>query len=171
MVLQGGTVFKYETSGNYSVIYNFCVKSGCPDGSSPFAGLTIDAKGNLYGTAYFGGAFNEGVVFVLDTTGKQTVLHSFGGKKDGIYPEGGAMYMDDRGDLYGTTIAGGVSGEGVVFEVDANQKESVLHSFTVKKSDGAVPVGGLVIGSKGELYGTAGEGGSFGYGIIFDLVP
>ncbi len=171
MVLQGGTVFKYDTSGNYSVIYNFCAKSGCPDGSSPFAGLTIDAKGNLYGTAYFGGTFDEGVVFELDTTGKQTVLHSFGGKKDGIYPEGGAMYMDAKGDLYGTTIAGGASGDGVVFEVDASHKEAVLHSFTGKKSDGAVPLGGLVLGGKGQLYGTAGEGGSFGYGIMFGLVP
>jgi uncharacterized repeat protein (TIGR03803 family) len=171
VVLQGGTVFKYDTSGNYSVIYNFCAKSGCADGSSPFAGLTIDAKGNLYGTTYFGGTLNKGTVFELEATGKETVLHSFGGNKDGIYPEGGAMYRNAKGDLFGTTIAGGTSGDGVVFEVNASHKETVLHTFTGKKSDGAVPVGGLIVGGKGDLYGTAGKGGSFGDGIIFGLVP
>jgi uncharacterized repeat protein (TIGR03803 family) len=70
--------------------------------------------GNLYGTTVQGGASNLGVVFKLDSTGKVTILHSFGGL-DGINPNGGLLSF--AGSLYGTTVGGGTSGFGVVFRL------------------------------------------------------
>jgi len=70
------------------MLYSFTATAG--DGALPYAGLVLDAQGNLYGTTCCGGTYGYGTVFKLDTTGKETVLHSFpatGG--DGAYPEAG----------------------------------------------------------------------------------
>src|SRR6266571_650597 len=74
--------------------------TGGVDGYYPYAGLIQDAAGNLYGTTFWGGA-GAGVVFKLDPTGKETVLHSFmGSPADGGFPQGGVV-MDAAGNLYG----------------------------------------------------------------------
>ena len=49
------------------------------DGMYPYAGVVLDAQGNLYGTTAVGGTHGDGAVYKLDTTGKETVLYSFGG--------------------------------------------------------------------------------------------
>ena len=59
-----------------TVLYSF---TGSSDGGDPYAGLLRDAAGNLYGTTEFGGSSNDGVVFKISKTGKETVLHSFTG--------------------------------------------------------------------------------------------
>lgn len=72
-----GTVFKVDWAGKETVLYAF---TGGTDGGSPNGYLIRDAKGNLYGTAQFGGDLSQyggagaGVVFKLDATGKETVL-------------------------------------------------------------------------------------------------
>jgi uncharacterized repeat protein (TIGR03803 family) len=79
--------------------------------------LVRDHAGNLYGTTSWGGAYDTyGTVFKLDTTGKETVLHSFTGGEDGAYPNA-ALVRDAVGNLYGTTYQGGASGYGVVFKL------------------------------------------------------
>jgi len=83
--------------------------------ANPQAGLIQDAVGNLYGTTYYGGAFGNGVVFKLDTTGVETVLHTFTGKADGSNPAG-PLVRDKAGNLYGTTT-GFSSGSGTVFKI------------------------------------------------------
>jgi uncharacterized repeat protein (TIGR03803 family) len=60
-----GTVFKLSAAGKETVLHSFCKQSGCPDGQEIWSGLIQDAKGNLYGTAYFGGASGVGSVFEL----------------------------------------------------------------------------------------------------------
>ena len=75
-----GVVFKLDTTGTETVLYSF---TGGADGANPYAGLIRDSAGNLYGTTYGGGTSNWGVVFKLDTTGTETVLHSFTGGADG----------------------------------------------------------------------------------------
>jgi uncharacterized repeat protein (TIGR03803 family) len=110
-----GTVFKVNRqSGKESILYSF---AGVPtDGSSPYAELTIDAAGNLYGTTWSGGASGDGTIFKFDTTtGKETVLHSFNGS-DGrlIY---GALVRNAAGNLYGTALIGGTFGYGTVFKL------------------------------------------------------
>src|SRR5271165_6495671 len=78
-----GTVFKVDTTGKETVLYNF---TGPPDGALPYAGLVQDAQGNLYGTTGAGGASGRGTVFKVDTTGKETVLYSFNYDPDGALP-------------------------------------------------------------------------------------
>jgi uncharacterized repeat protein (TIGR03803 family) len=107
-----GTVFELDVAGSESVLHNF---SGGSDGANPVGGLLRDAAGNLYGTSAHGGAYDLGTVFKLDTTGKETVLHSFSGS-DGAYPYPGLL-GDPSGNLYGTTNAGGAYGVGVVFKI------------------------------------------------------
>jgi uncharacterized repeat protein (TIGR03803 family) len=171
-----GVVFKVDPVGKFTVLHNF---TGT-DGESPEAGLTLDAAGNLYGTTSAGGASGFGVVFKLDPTGQETVLYSFTGGTDGGAPFG-VMVRDSEGNLFGTTNSGGDLstgfgfGVGVVFEVDASGKETVLHSFT-GGADGANPVAGLVQDKKGHLYGVTFGGGApggpcggFGCGVVFKL--
>jgi uncharacterized repeat protein (TIGR03803 family) len=141
----------------FTVLHAF---TGLSDGAFPSASLVRDNAGNLYGTAAGGGAYGHGVVFKLGATGKETVLHSFTGGKDGAQPEAG-LVRDVAGNLYGTTRTGGVYGYGVVFKLDTTSKEIVLHSFT-GGADGANPNfgdPGLLRDVAGNLYGTTGAGG------------
>jgi len=108
-----GVVFKLDTTGTETVLYSF---TGGADGSQPEAGLIQDPEGNLYGTTYYGGAPENGVVFELDTTGTETVLYSFAGGADGSNPYAG-LIRDSAGNLYGTARFGGISGSGVVFRI------------------------------------------------------
>jgi uncharacterized repeat protein (TIGR03803 family) len=164
-----GVVFKLDTTGNETVLYSF---TGGDDGANPYAGLIRDGAGNLYGTAVYGGALGEGVVFKLHTTGKETALYSFTGGADGANPYAG-LVRDAAGNLYGTASAGGSSacseGCGVVFKVDTTGKEIVLHTFAGFPTDGEFPYGGLVRDSAGNLYGTTYSGGAFDGGVVFRL--
>jgi len=112
-----GTVFELslQSGGGWSesVLYAFCSLSSCTDGEEPaFGPPAIDTSGNIYGTTYFGGAGGGcrpsgcGVVFKLDISHHETVLHSFTGGKDGAYP-GTGMILDKAGNLYGTAVNGG----------------------------------------------------------------
>jgi uncharacterized repeat protein (TIGR03803 family) len=138
------------------VLYTF---RGGTDGANPYAGLIQDAAGNLYGTTASGGAFGFGTVFKLDTTGTESVLHSFTGTPDGSSPYAGLL-RDTVGNLFGTTNTGGSgqgcsSGCGTVFKLDTPGKETVLHSFTGAAYEYEVsPLAGLIRDPAGNLYGT-----------------
>jgi uncharacterized repeat protein (TIGR03803 family) len=56
-----GVVFKLNRKGKETVLYSFCAQTNCTDGATPDAGLTLDQKGNLYGTTQYGGAYNPNV--------------------------------------------------------------------------------------------------------------
>jgi len=160
-----GTVFKVDTSGTETVLYAF---TGSPDGGRPYAGLTRDTAGNLYGTTEVGGAYGLGTVFKVDSTGTESVLYSFTGSPDGAYPDA-PLVRDAAGNLYGTTVSGGPSNSGAVFKVDTSGTENVLYSFD--GSDGASPVAGLTFDKTGNLYGTTFSGGPYGHGNVFKLTP
>ena len=178
-----GTVFKLDTTGVYTVLYTF---TGATDGALPSAGLIRDLAGNFYGTTGSGGIFNNtcssgcGVVFKLDSTGAETVLHRFRGGADGAYPFA-PLLQYSAGNLYGTTYRGGASGCGgigcgIVFKLDAAGQETVLHRFR-GGADGANPQAGLIRDSVGNLYGTTQYGGlvnstcTSGCGVVFKLQP
>ncbi len=72
--------------------------------------------------------FGAGVVFKLDTAKNETVLHSFSGSPDGAHPIGTSS-IDNKSNLYGTTLNGDSSGGGTVFEVDASGHQTLLHTF------------------------------------------
>ena len=174
-----GTVFKLVKSPSgytETVLYAFTGS----DGAYPYAGLTMDSSGNLYGTTFHGGACGLGTVFELaKSPGGYTeqVLHSFGcTANDGSSPAGGVT-MDAAGNLYGTAEAAGDmtacggSGCGIVFELvnsNAGYTEEVLYAFT--GTDGSMPSAGLIFDGSGNLYGTTQAGGTYGDGTIFELL-
>ena len=136
-----------------------------------------DDWGNLYGTTMSGGSgspFQAGVVFKLDPSGKETVLHNFSGGTDGSGP-GAGVILDNRGNLYGTTQFGGdlnkcnKAGCGVVFKLSPTDDETVLYTFT--GPDGASPASNLIEDSAGNLYGTTEAGGANGSGVVYKLTP
>jgi uncharacterized repeat protein (TIGR03803 family) len=161
-----GTVFKVSMAGKETVLYSF---KGSKDGEYPRSGLVRDKNGNFYGTTNEGGASSSGTVFKLSKSGKETVLYSFAGGADGMSPLGG-LVRDTTGSLYGTTQLGGTAGNGTVFKVSGKGRETVLHSFNIA-TDGGFPSAGLVRDNKGNLYGTAGGGGTGGSGTVFKLTP
>jgi len=164
-----GTVFKLDKKGRFAVLYSF---AGGKDGSQPTAGLYRDAAGNLYGTTTNGGdASQSGTVFMLDTTGKETVLYRFSNGADGGIPWAGVI-QDAAGNLYGTTTTGGVGACdgrtcGVVFKLDPKGNEIVLHAFT-GNPDGADPRAALIQDAAGNLFGTT-HGGGINGGTVFKI--
>jgi len=164
-----GTVFKIDKHGNETVLYSF---SGGTDGENPAGGLVRDADGNLYGTTSSGGkpdcgfGFTCGTVYKVDGHGNETVLYRFGGLPDGHSANAG-LILDEAGNLYGTTQAGGDNGCnpgygcGIVFKIDPQGRETILHAFTgTRNVDGAFPHAGLVADASGNLYGTTTLGGA-----------
>jgi uncharacterized repeat protein (TIGR03803 family) len=163
-----GTVFQINSTNTETVLYNF---TGGADGGNPFAGVTQDANGVLYGTTEVGGSLGlrpygccKGTVFVLNGN-NETVLYTFTGANDGGTPASDLVLFN--GAVYGTTLAGGPSQKGTVFSVDiATGTESILHGFT-GQGDGGIPQGGLLINTTGTLYGTTEGGGRFMKGTVY----
>lgn len=122
-----GVVFKLAPDGIETVLYSF---AGGSDGANPYAGVTRDGAGNLYGTTEYGGSKKKGTVFKLAPDGTETMLHTFAGGSDGSYPQAGVI-ADQAGNLYGTTQYGGTGtcnpllppGCGIVFEIENSQSE------------------------------------------------
>ncbi|HWO27971.1 MAG TPA: choice-of-anchor tandem repeat GloVer-containing protein, partial [Candidatus Acidoferrum sp.] len=163
-----GAVFKLTSEGAETVLYAFCMQTGCKDGSYPHAGVIRDSKGNLYGTTTQGGAYGGGSVFKLTSGGKETVLYNFCVQtacKDGAEPAA-SLVMDKEGNLYGTTEFGGTNtcfatSCGTVFKLTPAGKETVLYSFGSHPRDGNNPtLDALILDSKGNLYGTTPYGGA-----------
>jgi uncharacterized repeat protein (TIGR03803 family) len=176
-----GVVFKLTPAGQETVLYSFCPKEGCADGWNPSAGVIFDLDGNLYGTTPFGGSEGDGVVFKLTPAGEESVLYSFCAQifnycADGALPSAG-MIFDSKGNLYGTTAAGGSANsdglEGVVFKLTPAREETVLYSFCPKEgcADGANPYAGAIFDSEGNLYETTYHGGSTNSGVVFKITP
>jgi len=164
-----GTVFQLSSTGAETVLHSF---AGITDGVNPGGGVISDPAGNLYGTTEGGsnGAgcdyYGCGIVFELDTTGHEIILHTFNGEGDGAIPWAGLL-RDSAGNLYGTTVEGGASGLGTVFKLDSAGTLTLLHSFA--GTDGAYPYAGVIRDTKGILYGTTYEGGSSHVGTAFKL--
>jgi len=152
----------------FKTLYVF---TGGADGAYPqFGGLITDASGNIYGNTAFGGSqagFNgNGVIFKLDANGNESVLYAFTGGSDGSEPQGG-LVRDAAGNLYGTTVYGGIQpgkfGSGVIFRIDPSGY-GVLHTFDYV--DGANPYAPLGRDVNGRLYATTSTGGLHGDGTV-----
>ena len=142
-----GTLFRIAPSGDFEVLYEFSGISG--EGYLPGAGLALGPDGRMWGTTGYGGTYNQGTVYAVDTSGAIAVLHSFTGS-DGAHPA--ASLVAAAGDLFGTTINGGTSGRGTVYRLSTSGTVTTLYSFT-GNSDGVYPSGSLVFASDGNLYG------------------
>lgn len=171
-----GTVFKVTPGGTETVMYSF---AGTPDGACPLAGLILHA-GIFYGTTYQGGASNYGTVFSVTKKSQETVLYSFSAlHQDGRNPQA-ALIRDSSGNLYGTTLGGGMetkychvieNGCGVIFKLSSAGKETVLHRFAGYPIEGASPISDLLRDSLGNLYGTTMVGGTAEAGTVFEWAP
>jgi uncharacterized repeat protein (TIGR03803 family) len=192
-----GVVYKLDPAGKETVLHSF---TGGADGLAPYGDLLLSWAGNLFGIGGNGGDTTStfcgetvlkltglagcGTVFKIDPAGGFTVLHTFHGTDGGPFPDGW-LVRDHRGNIYGMTGNGGILSDcsglgcGVVFRLDRNGKETVLHSFT-GGADGAVTSASVVRDRAGNLYGTTSSGGDVshtpcagvgGCGVVFKLDP
>ena len=174
-----GTVFQLSPTPNgwdHTVLYSF---TGGADGSEPYKGVSIDRRGNLYGTAVTGGSGGCeggcGVVYKLTKSGgtwNQTVIYAFTGGDDGSGP-GARVTVDRSGSIYGMTPTGGANGVGMIYKLhpDAGGWDfQVIHTFT-GGDDGATGSAGRMLLSHGRLFGAVTAGGMYGSGVVFELTP
>ncbi len=159
-----GALFSLNTDGTgFTNLYSFTAVNPSTgannDGANPSAALRL-AGGTLFGTTYYGGSKGNGVVFSFNTNGAGgiSVLHHFlavdgtGANSDGANPSAQLLLSGTK--LYGTTVSGGINGQGVVFAINTDGSGfSVLHHFD---DVGAYPTAGLVL-SGGTLYGLGGS--------------
>lgn len=158
---------------NETILHTF---AGGSDGCNSFSPPIIDPAGNLYGTTADGGGPNfAGVVYELVRSGEtytERILHTFSGP-DGAVPGAGLIADSSFTNLYGVTQIGGSAGYGTVFRLTYNGSdwtETVLYNFH-NSSDGQQPQAGLAMDASGNLYGSAGLGGTGGGGTVFELMP
>jgi uncharacterized repeat protein (TIGR03803 family) len=157
-----GTAFRITTNGVLTTLHPF---TGGTDGAAPKAALIQAADGSLYGTTFSGGANYGGTVFRMTVGGVLTTLHAFSYGTDGGNPLAPVIQVSD-GNFYGTTVAGGDSGDGNIFRLTSTGAFISLHSFT--GADGNNLQVGLVQGNDGNFYGTTRYGGANPYdGTVF----
>jgi uncharacterized repeat protein (TIGR03803 family) len=163
-----GTVFNVTASGKLTTLHSF----NSTDGAFPHAGLVQGTDGKFYGTTYMGGTNGYGyygTVFSITVAGTLTMPYSFSGK-DGQWPVAGLVQGTD-GTFYGTTLVGGVYGNGTVFSITPSGKLTTLSSFCHYRPCGAGPHATLVLSSDGNLYGTTYGGGASDDGTVYEITP
>lgn len=166
-----GTVFRLTQSGVLTVLHHFAADG--VDGNLPNAGLVLDKKtGDLYGTTYKGGAFNNGTVYRITMSGTLSILHSFAANgTDGANPMARVAFDAATGNLYGTTVAGGTHNLGTVFKLTPDGTETILHNFVADGIDGCQPYFSGVVLKNGSLYGATAGCGAFSGGTVYKIVP
>jgi len=169
----------------YTLLYTFCSQPGCTDGATPNPNLVLDKTGSLYGTTQLGGdnSFTEGVAFKIGPSGSETVLFNFDTLGTGVVPLGG-LILDDKGNLYGTASAGGITkngkkpncadaGCGLVFQLSSSGTETILFDFVNSKKegifDGKLPYGPLLRDASGNIFGLVQGFGQATNGGVFEL--
>jgi uncharacterized repeat protein (TIGR03803 family) len=174
-----GTVFEIRNTGTvaapvYASTMITLVNFNGSNGRNPYAGLIADANGDVFGTTYYGGAYNYGAVFEIKNTGTATApvysndpttLVSFNGSNGGEPVAG--LIMDANGNLFGTT-----AGAGTVFEIqNIGTIAAPIYATTptTLASPGLNPNRGLIIDANGDLFGTTYQGGTYGYGTVFEI--
>ena len=159
-----GSVFRFTPAGLLTTLYSFVPMSGI----EPKTALVQGSDGNFYGTTSGDVDGGFGTVFQVTPAGVGTVLHSFN-SDGGSDPSG--LVLGSDGNFYGTTSTGGAYRLGDVFKITPAGSFSYVYSFDDVAANGRGPLGGVVMGRDGNLYGTTTEGGSGQEGTIFQLTP
>jgi uncharacterized repeat protein (TIGR03803 family) len=175
-----GVIFEVTPGGKLTTLYSFCTETGCPDGSTPEAGLIQGANGNFYSTTFYGGANSGsngsggGTLFELTPSGALSTLHDFCAQAnctDGANPHA-AVLQATNGNIYGTAYWGGTNNAGTVFEYTTAGAFVTLHSFAqTPGSNFTTGPLGLIQGSDGNVYGFTDYGGTAADGTIFKITP
>lgn len=176
-----GIVFKLTptTQGEWkeTILHKFAG----PEGGNSLTSLAPDKAGNFYGATASGGSKALGVIFRMSktTTGTWvvTVLHNFIGNPDGANPFIHCMPLvfDSAGNIYGTTEAGGATGNGIVFKLIPPKiaggawTEKIVHTFEGGLNDGMRPMAEVVLDKQGNVFGTTTGGGTHNQGIAYEL--
>jgi uncharacterized repeat protein (TIGR03803 family) len=153
-----------------SVLYTF---TNGVDGALS-AGLMQDTNGSIYGTAVDGGTNGWGSIYEMSRSGTLKPLYSFKGGVDGGSPYA-ALARGTNGLFYGMAQVGGSNDYGTIFEVTSNGSFTSLYSFhalrggNLTNADGATPRYALTLGTNGNFYGTATQGGTNGQGTVFEV--
>jgi uncharacterized repeat protein (TIGR03803 family) len=136
------------------------------NGTTPPAGPTLDSQGNLYGVTVSGGANDLGTVWEL-ASGSHTIttLASFNGA-NGVNPYG-TVSVDSQGNVYGTTLVGGSSHDGTVWEIVKGS--GTITTLASNSNTGAIPYGGVTVDCQGNLFGTTYNSGSSNAGMVWEL--
>jgi uncharacterized protein (TIGR03437 family) len=159
---QGGTIYQMTPQGSVTTLFSFPASTA---GWSP-SNLIQATDGNFYGTSLAGGTSNCGTVFEITPSGAFTILHNF---SPGIayQPRAGLIQATD-GNFYGTT-SGATGGDyGSVFKMTPAGVVTPLYLFALMYA-GAVPLGGVIQGNDGNLYGTTFTTEPGGGGTLFML--
>ena len=138
--------------------------------------MLVGTSGALYGTTGYYGANSAGTIYELASSNgnwSESTLYTFcsaANCADGNGPFAG-LAQDSAGNFYGTTYFGGNAGDGVVFELAADGKYSVVYSFCAETNcaDGSEPAAAVTLDSAGQIFGTAGRGGDNNFGTIFEI--
>lgn len=139
------------------------------DGVVPNGGLIELNDGSFYGTTAGGGAYGNGTIFRITSSGAESVLWSFRADGDGNFPIGELLQASD-GNVYGMTRFGGANNAGTVFRIAPSGMETVVISFSCTNGGPCAPTrNGLIEVEEGVLYGLTSEGGTNGFGSIFKL--
>jgi uncharacterized repeat protein (TIGR03803 family) len=164
-----GTIFRVSPAGNLISLHSFTGS----DGQNPIGGLVLAGQGGLIGATFVGGAYGQnvngyGFVYRMTVSEDFSAVQSFNGV-DGQNPEDTLTFGND-GNYYGTTRLGGASGNGTIVKITPNGVITVLHSFN-GTTDGAQPIGGLLLGRDSNFYGVTYIGGTNSAGTIFKVSP
>lgn len=167
-----GTVFRLTTNGtDFAILHHFNFAGG--EGYYPYAPVVQGLDGALYGTTYYGGSNNAGIVFRMNVDGSNYAIlrHLYSGAGDARNPYARLTPGAD-GTLFGTTYNGGSASAGAIFKLGPDGSDyAVIHSFSNTGGDGQNPQAPLWIDRDGTIYGTARNGGSAGGGSGFRLAP
>ena len=162
-----GAIFEFNSANGSITLKGSFDRS---NGSNPTAAMTAAGNGLYYGTTENGGDNGFGGIFEFNSAnGSITLKGSFDGA-NGSNPYA-ALTAAGNGLYYGTTLQGGASNNGAIFEFDP--ANSANGSITLKGSfdgtNGIRPYAALTAAGNGIYYGTTGNGGANSYGTIFEF--
>jgi len=184
-----GLVWEITASKTYVDLHDFggtvtnANGTSGPDGTSPSCTVTVDANGNLFGTAVNGGpapnpgGSGDGMVWEITNAGVYKDIHDFGytvinsngmSGNDGSGPSSGVTF-DSAGNMYGTDQGGGANFAGMVWEITKSGTYKDFHDFGATDFDGGTPYGGVTFDTAGNMYGTTVYSGANEKGLVWEI--
>jgi uncharacterized repeat protein (TIGR03803 family) len=161
-----GSIFQMTEAGKLKTLYSFCSQANCTDGEEPAGPLVQGTSGKFYGVTPLSGSTGEStsVIFEITTSGAFTVLST--APTDTFL--NGPLTQATDGNFY--TTGGNFSDyeDGAIFKIKPTGSLSAIFAFD--DTDGNGPLGALLQGPNGDLYGTTSSApGTVYYGTVFQL--